>query len=208
MRTTTIALLGSVLSLPLLALAAAPAPATAPAISPAAVTSLPVATWAVDPVHSFVGFSTSHKGVSDAHGRFNNISGEVTTAEDITRSKVSLVLEAKSIDTNNASRDEHLRGPDFFNSVQHPRITFESTKIAQRGDKLMVQGNLTLLGKSKPVTATMEMRGPVDNPRGGKLAGFVGDFSFKRSDFGMTYGVEGGGLGDEVKVQISIEVKG
>lgn len=178
------------------------APAPAPAVPAAALGS-----WSVDPVHSHIGFKTEHLGVSHAHGRFNAFSGTIVMADDPADSSVSIQIDAASIDSNNASRDEHLQGPDFFNVVQHPEITFESTKVTRRGEAFVVTGEMTLLGKKKPVTAEIELVGTTEHPRFGKVAGFSGGFTFKRSDFGMNYGVENGMLGDEVQVEIAFETK-
>src|ERR1700749_1685716 len=84
-------------------------------------------TWDIDPVHSDVSFSVLHMMVSKVRGRFGTVSGEITTAEDVTKSPVHATIDATSIDTNNEQRDNHIRSADFFDVENHPTWTFTST---------------------------------------------------------------------------------
>lgn len=167
--------------------------------------SLPEAeTYAVDPVHSTLLFRINHMGVCNFYGRFNGIAGDFTVAEGGTGS-VSVKIDAASVDTANKDRDDHLRGTDFFSVEQFPEITFKSDALKPAGgSKYEAKGTLTLHGVSKEVTLAAERIGSKDTKYGYRT-GFEGTVTFKRSDFGMAYGIDGGVLGDEVRLILAIE---
>jgi polyisoprenoid-binding protein YceI len=156
----------------------------------------------VDPVHSTVLFRIQHFNAGQYYGRINDPQGTFTL--DPAGPKLDVTLEAAKVDTANAKRDEHLRSPDFFNARQYPTITFKSTSAEKTGENTYkVNGELTLLGQTKPVTATVETFGPAQDPRGTTRAGAEAIFTIKRSDFGMNF--MPGGLGDEVRIIASVE---
>jgi polyisoprenoid-binding protein YceI len=165
--------------------------------------------FAIDNAHSSIIFGVSHLGYSITYGRFNNVSGKFTLdAKGPEASTFQVALDVASIDTNDAKRDEHLKGPDFFNAGEFPVITFKSTKVAPRktetGIMLDVTGDLTMHGVTKPVTLELQKLGEGPGPGGNDFrTGFSGTAKLKRSDFGMTNMV--GPVGDEVAVTISIE---
>jgi polyisoprenoid-binding protein YceI len=197
----------SSLALPVLLFAAAPSGAPAAPAAPAAAAA-ETETYQVDAVHSFVVFNVKHMGVGYAWGRFNEMSGTIQLdTADPTKSSIALSIAAESIDTANDGRDKHLRGSDFFNVGQFPTITFTSTSVKKVEDDVFeVAGELELLGKKKPLSVQVELVGRGDKgPRGGFKAGFRTGFTIKRSDFGMKYGLDNGGLGDEVEVHVSLE---
>jgi polyisoprenoid-binding protein YceI len=165
--------------------------------------------FAIDNSHTSVIFGVSHMGYSITYGRFNNVSGAFTLdAKGPEASTFQVALDVASIDTNDAKRDEHLKGPDFFNAGEFPVITFKSTKVAPKktdtGITLEVTGDLTLHGVTKPVTLELQKLGEGPGPGGNDFrTGFSGTAKLKRSDFGMTNMV--GPVGDEVAITISIE---
>jgi polyisoprenoid-binding protein YceI len=166
----------------------------------------PTETFAVDAVHSSVLFRISHAGVGAFYGRFNEISGSFTVTEGGTGS-VSVTIPVASVDTANKQRDDHLRGPDFFNVEQFPDMTFRSDAVKNTGgNKYEATGTLTIHGVSKEVTIPLERLGTKDlGEKFGYRTGFEGSVTIKRSDFGMKYGVDMGVLGDEVKLILAIE---
>jgi polyisoprenoid-binding protein YceI len=178
---------------------AAPAAASPPAGAAAA------ASYKVDPVHSVVIFKVKHMGAGNFYGRFNQVSGTFTIdAADPSKGMVDFQVKADSIDTANKQRDDHLKGPDFFNVVQFPSITFKGKEIKKAGENAYeVAGDLTLHGVTKPLKAKVEQVGTGKGRAGEPLAGFEATFTVKRGDFGMTYG--GGALGEEVSVIVSVE---
>lgn len=162
-------------------------------------------TWMVDPTHSGLSFRIRHLDTSWFHGRFNALSGTVVfDADKPTASSVQFEVEAASVDTANADRDEHLRGPDFFNAKVNPKISFKSSKVAKDAkDKFTVTGTLSLHGVDKEVSFQADFTGSGKNMQGKEIAGFETMFTIKRSDFGITTYPDA--LGDEVKLHVAIE---
>ncbi len=183
-------------------LASARAPAAAPAPAAAAVT------YTIDPVHSTVLWRANHLGVSYTYGRFNAVEGLFTLDEAApAQCQVSVRVRTESIDSNDKSRDDHLRSPDFLDVKQFPVATFESTSARKSGDKTWaVTGRFTLHGVTKEVALTMEHVGTATDPRAGQRAGFHGVLAIKQSDYGMKYMADAsGGKHDEIQLTISIE---
>jgi polyisoprenoid-binding protein YceI len=163
--------------------------------------------YKVDNAHSAALFRINHLGSSYTWGRFNKIEGDFTMADGAaTPLFVDMRVKTDSVDTNDETRDKHLRTPDFFNVKEHPEITFKSTASRKTADnKYSVMGDLTILGKTRPITIDVETFGPIDHPQAGKRAGFETTFGIKRSDFGMNYGVGPGGVGDDVRIIVGVE---
>lgn len=175
---------------------------------PALAAAEPV-TYKVDADHSGVGFTIRHF-VSNVPGRFRDFDGVVKyDKQNPAASSVEFTVKAASIDTGNNDRDEHLRGPDFFDVQKFPTLTFTSTKVAAKdADTLDVTGNLTMHGVTKQITIPVEVLGSVKTPNGEK-AGFESSFTVNRKDYGIVWNrvLDAGGsvLGDDVKINISIE---
>lgn len=167
-------------------------------------------TWDIDPVHSDVSFTVRHMMVSKVRGRFATFSGRITTGADITASTVTATIDATSIDTNNAQRDGHVRSADFFDIETHPTWTFASTGVRVDGGDMLVDGDLTIKGVTRPVTLTMEVGGFGPDAFGGTRAGFSATTTINRSDFGVDIAMplDGGGVVVSEKVQITLEIQG
>lgn len=164
--------------------------------------------YKVDPVHSTVIFRIKHLEASYAYGRFDAVAGTFTLDEqDPTRSAFDLQVKADSVDTNDAKRDQHLKGADYFNVKQFPTLAFKSKSVKKSGANTYdVAGDLTMHGVTKPVSVKIETTGPAKKPAmmgGGYAAGFEAQLAVKRGDFGMKGGA--GMLGDDVRVIISVE---
>jgi polyisoprenoid-binding protein YceI len=159
--------------------------------------------YAVDNVHSGVTFKISHIGLAWVFGRFNEFSGNFTTDADETKCSFALAIKAETIDTNNSKRDEHLRGPDFFNVKQFPAITFKSTAVKAVKDGFQVTGELTMHGVTKPVTFNLVGGRQAEFPKGVKRTGFSTELVVKRTEFGMDKATDA--IGDEVHISISFE---
>jgi polyisoprenoid-binding protein YceI len=163
--------------------------------------------WTVDAVHSSVVFKVKHADASWFKGTFDAISGAVTLDPSKPETgSVTLKIPVDSIDTNDKKRDEHLKGPDFFNSKENPDITFKSTKIAKQDKAFQVTGDLAMAGKTKSITIAVEHVGESDTKMMGKRSGYSTTFAVKRSDFGMNYGIAQNALGDEVTLMIDLEL--
>jgi polyisoprenoid-binding protein YceI len=162
----------------------------------------------IDNSHTSVIFGVSHLGYSFTYGRFNKVSGAFTLdPKGPEASTFQVAIDASSVDTNDAKRDEHLRGPDFFNAGEFPVISFKSTKVegkrTESGITLLVTGDLTMHGQTRPVTLELQKLGEGPGPGGGFRTGFNCQTKLKRSDFGMTGMVPN--IGDEVAITISFE---
>ncbi len=166
-------------------------------------------TYKVDPAHSAVSFTIRHF-VSNVPGRFGDFSGSIKyDKQNPSASSVEFTVQAGSIDTDNADRDNHLKSPDFFDAAKFPTLTFTSTKVAAKdADTLDVTGNMTIHGVTKQVTIPVEILGTVQTPRGEK-AGFETAFTLNRKEYGIVWNrvLDAGGtiLGEDVKVTIAIE---
>lgn len=181
-------------------------PATAPPAAPLPAAKAAAEMWNVDATHSSLVFKVQHNGVSNFYGMFKEFSGRITTDDDASKCSVGLTVQAASVDSRNAKRDGHLSSPDFFSVKEFPTIEFKSSKVEKKGSEWSVTGPLTLHGVTKDITAAVMQTGKATSDRG-SIAGFEARFSFKRSDFGMDYGLEGGALGDEVAVVLAVEAQ-
>ena len=167
--------------------------------------SLQAADFTIDPGHTYASFAVNHLGFSTMRGKFNEQKGTMKYDPAGKSAEVSIEIDAASIDTGHDKRDEHLRGPDFLNTVEFPTITFKSTGATWNGDKLAtVTGNLTILGVSKPVTLTIDAINCGEHPFNKKYTcGFDASGSIKRSDFGVNYGIPN--IGEVLDLQIEVE---
>lgn len=163
------------------------------------------ADYTVDPGHTYVSFAVNHLGFSTMRGKFNQQTGSLQFDPATKTANVMIEIEANSIDTGHDKRDDHLRGPDFINTVEYPTITFKSTKTTWNGDKpATVTGDLTILGISKPVTLTIVAMNCGPNPFNNKeTCGFDATGSINRADFGVTYGSPA--IGETLDLQIEFE---
>jgi polyisoprenoid-binding protein YceI len=169
--------------------------------------------WKVDPMHSAAHFSIKHMMISTVRGSFGKVSGTVNyDGKNLADAKVNASIDASTIETNEAKRDEHLRGKDFFEVEKYPTITFKSTKIKPAGKgKFSMTGDLTMHGVTKPVTLAVE--GPsqqIDDKHGNYKVGFSATGTVNRKDFGISYNsvLDGGGvaLGEQVPITLDIEL--
>lgn len=171
------------------------------------------ATYTLDPAHTSVGFKVKHLMITNVKGVFEKFQGTLILDEkDITKSKLSATIDIASINTNIAKRDEHLRSADFFDAAKFPTMTFESTKIEKAGaDKLIVTGNLTIRGVTKPVVLNVEgLNQEIKTPQGGLKRGASATGSINRQDFGVSWNkkLDAGGVvvADEVHIIIDAEL--
>ena len=140
--------------------------------------------------HAFVNFKIKHLGYSWLHGRFNTFGGEFSyDAKNPNASQIMVNIDTKSIDSNHAERDKHLRGDDFLNVDKFPKATFKSTsiKFEDDGEEADVTGEFTLHGVTKTITFEIEKIGEGKDPWGGHRVGFEGETSLKLADYGIDY---------------------
>jgi len=163
----------------------------------------PADEYKIDPVHSQVGFAVKHLSVSTVHGRFNDFSGSIILDEkDLSKSSVDVVIKSASINTDNNTRDNDLRSPNFLDVTKFPELTFKSKSVEKKGDGYVAHGTLTIHGVSKDVDLPFTLTGPVSTQRG-KALGAEAGLPINRQD----YGVAGGGMmvGNDIKIEISVE---
>ena len=166
-------------------------------------------TWTIDPVHSEVGFSVRHMMVSKVRGKFTKFGGELVTTDDLLGSSVTAEIDLSSIETGAEQRDGHLRSPDFFDTENHPLMTYRSTGIRQDGDDFIVDGELTLKGVTRSVPLKLELNGFGPDAYGGTRAGFTATTEINRQDFGVSWNaaMEHGGVVVSDKVAIHLEIE-
>jgi polyisoprenoid-binding protein YceI len=174
-------------------------------------TALAAETWGVDRTHSEVSFRIRHF-VSWAAGRFNDYAATIELDPDnLEHSSVEFVIQARSVNTDNETRDEHLRSEDFFWVRKYPTLSFKSGRIRRiGGDSYEVTGTMSIRGVEKLMTVQVEFLGFLKDPWGGERAGFESSFTIDRKDFGMEWNeaLDTGGviLGDEVKITLNLEL--
>jgi polyisoprenoid-binding protein YceI len=144
--------------------------------------------WVIDPVHSSIGVTGQHLGLSKVHGRFQTFSGEIVVRDPLEESSCEARIDAGSIDTGNEQRDDHLRSADFLDVASHPVVAFRSTAIESAGrGRWRVQGRLELAGTARDVPLDLRYSGTRPDPWGGVRAGFTATAQLNREDFRMNW---------------------
>jgi polyisoprenoid-binding protein YceI len=164
--------------------------------------------WVIDPVHSDISFTARHMMVSKVRGHFRDFEGELVTGEDPRQSQVTATIRVASIDTNNETRDNHVRSGDFFDVANHPIASYRSTGLSLQDEDLVVDGELTLKGVTKEVPLHVEINGFGPDGQGGTRAGFTARGKINRHDFGVSFGAVTNGvvvLGDTIELTMEIE---
>jgi polyisoprenoid-binding protein YceI len=166
--------------------------------------------WQIDRSHSDIAFTVRHMMIAKVHGRFLRWQGELWLDEkDLSQSRVSIEIEAASIDTAEAKRDAHLRSADFLDAEKYPKVTFKSTFIEPKGSKLRVTGDFTLRGVTKQITFDAELLGHAKDPWGNEKIAFTGQASIEREDYGAKWNqaLEAGGMlvGKQVAVDLELQ---
>jgi polyisoprenoid-binding protein YceI len=167
-------------------------------------------TYTLDPTHTRIGFVARHAMVTKVRGSFNEFEGTaVVDGTNPADSSVRVTIDAASIDTRNAQRDEHLRTNDFLALEQYPQITFVSTDIRQVDETTFeVSGDLTIKDVTNRITVPFEFEGASQDPFGNQRIGFDGSVTISRKDYGITWNaaLETGGVLVSDKVVLEFEV--
>ncbi|MFL6302995.1 MAG: YceI family protein [Candidatus Sulfotelmatobacter sp.] len=168
-------------------------------------------TWKIDPAHSAANFTVRHLGISNVHGHFGGVTGEIVlNPADLTKSSVKATVDTTTVDTGVPMRDTDLKSDHFFEVAKYPTMIFVSKSISKNGEGYSVTGDLTMHGVTKQVVLAM------DSPSGevamGKQTrrGFDATTTIHRKDFGLTFGetlTKAGDamIGDDVKVTLEVE---
>lgn len=170
-----------------------------------------IESWQVDGTHSAVNLTVRHMVISKVRGRFArwNAKLQLDTA-DLTRSAVEVEIEAASIDTGVADRDNHLRSPDFLDAQKHPTLRYRSRRVeALSPDRLRVVGDLTIRDVTREAVLDVEYGGRGKDPWGNERVGFTASASINRKDYGLTWNqaLETGGVLVADRVDIEIELQ-
>ncbi|MDO8904507.1 YceI family protein [Hydrogenophaga sp.] len=170
------------------------------------------ARYDIDPDHLTVAFLVDHIGYAKVLGLFRSARGSYRFDEaSATLSDVRIEVETASVFSNQRKRDEHLKGPDFLNSGEFPRMVFTASNAKRSGERnFEITGQLEVLGKTQPLTLQATWNKSAESPIGGigrkpYVMGVSARGSFKRSAYGMNYAVSNGWVGDEVELIIEFE---
>jgi polyisoprenoid-binding protein YceI len=164
------------------------------------------AIYAIDPTHTFVTFEARHFNTSTLRGRFDKKEGTVAFDRASKSGKAEITLDTSSVSTGVAPLDGHLKSKDFFNAAESPTVKFVGDKFSFEGDKVSaIAGQLTMLGKSVPVTLKATNFNCYQNPML-KREVCGGDFetTIARSQWGMGYGIQNG-IPDNIRLLIQVE---
>ena len=181
------------------------------AVLPLAAMAAPE-TYTLDPIHSFSHFEVGHLGYTGIRGRFDKSAGKFTIDRAAKTGSLEVTVQTASVTTGDSerggrtrTRDEHLRTADFFNVAEFPAMTFKSTGVRFSGDNpAQVDGQLTMIGVTKPLTLNIESwrcgAHPVNKKEmcGGSATGVV-----KRTEYGMKFGVPA--ISDEIRIWMGFE---
>ncbi|WP_317055358.1 YceI family protein [Roseovarius rhodophyticola] len=168
-----------------------------------------MAQYELDPTHTAIYFKVDHIGYAKTLGIFPNVTGSFSYDDETQELKdVNVTIQADSVNTFNEARDGHVRNKDFLHVSEHPQITFVATGGEPETENSgTVTGDLTILGQTQPVTLTVKLNKVGEYPFGHKreVLGLSMTASIKRSEFGMTYAVDNGLVGDIVDINIETE---
>ena len=172
-------------------------------------TRVPTGRWSVDPSHSSVEFRVKHLGIATVRGHFAKFAGTLEIGDDLASAKAYGVVEAASVDTNDESRDAHLRSPDFFDVDRYPEIGFRSKAITPTGeDTFEITGELTMHGVTRELTLQAEITGTEQDPYGNDRVALEVTGELDRAEYGMSFNqVLGSGnvlVSDKVKLNLDI----
>ena len=167
-------------------------------------------TFAIDPSHTRLGWTARHAMVTKVRGVFDEVEGTASgDGANPESAQIDVTIQAASISTGNADRDNHVRSADFLDVEQFPTLTFKSTKVeVEDEDTLNVTGDLTIKGQTQQVTIPFDFNGQAVDPFGNTRIGFEGKTQIKRKDFGLTWNaaLETGGVlvSDDVVLELEI----
>lgn len=166
--------------------------------------------YAIDPVHTNIGFSVRHLMINNVNGKFTGFSGSILYDEnDVTKSSVKVAIKSASIDTGNPNRDNDLRGPNYLDATKFPEITFESNRVEKHGDGFVAHGTLMLHGVSKEIALPFSITGKIKDPWGKTRLGVEAGLAVNRRDYGITIGQTFGDgtlvVGNDVKIALTVE---
>lgn len=163
-------------------------------------------TYTIDPSHTYPSFEADHMGISVWRGKFNKSSGKIALDRAAKTGSMDITIDINSINFGMADMDKHAKSKDIFNVEKFPTAVYKGTSIQFNGDTpVAVLGELSLMGVTKPVTLTINKFKCIMHPMYKKEAcGADATAEFKRTDFGLDYGIAYG-FAPDVKLSIQVE---
>ncbi len=167
--------------------------------------------WMIDNAHTSVNFSIKHF-FSNVIGNFTSFSGKINfDPVDTKGSSIEFTIPVKTVNTNDAKRDQHLQSADFFDATTYPNMKFVSTSVVKKTkDSYVAYGKLTIKNVSKDISLPFMVTGMVEHPmmKGTMVLGLKSDFKINRNDYGVGTGDWAATMvvGDEVNISINMEV--
>lgn len=176
------------------------------ALVAASVASAFAQTYNIEPNHTYPSFEADHMGISVWRGKFTKTSGTINLDRAAKKGAVDITIDANSLDFGHAKMNEHAKSKDMFNVEQFPTMTYKSKSVVFDGDKpVAVDGELTMLGVTKPVKLAINKFKCIMHPMlKREVCGADASGEFKRTDFGLNYGVPMG-FSPDVKLAIQVE---
>jgi polyisoprenoid-binding protein YceI len=171
---------------------------------------LPAGTvWEIDPGHADVAFVGRHFMMTRVRGRFTDVTGVLRIGDSMADASVDVTIGMASVESGNATRDDHIRSAELFDVETYPTASFRSTAVEWSGDHGVVHGDLTIHGVTRNVPLQVTFEGQVRDPWGGHRAMFSGRTKVNREDFGVTWNValEAGGVLVSKEIQIEIDLE-
>ena len=168
--------------------------------------------YVIDKTHFAVGFLVEHVGYAKTLGMFREIDGTYShDTSNNTINDINIIIKTESVFTNHDKRDEHLMSPDFLNVAEYPEMIFTANNVKIANDKTIINGELTLLGVTKPLVLTGTINKMAKYPFGGIIKPYVMGISargvIKRSEHGMMYAIKDNLVGDEIELIIEFEAR-
>ena len=169
-----------------------------------------MATFKIDPAHSDILFKVKHLMITTVTGQFTSFEGEMeSTSEDFSDAKISFSADVDSIDTRNEQRNGHLKGDDFFNAAEFPKILFQNGSLKKEGENYKLTGDLTIRNNTKQVALSVTYSGKMTDPWGQMKVGFEAEGVIKRKEFGLMWDAvtEAGGVvvSDDVRLILNVQ---
>jgi polyisoprenoid-binding protein YceI len=169
--------------------------------------------WSIDQAHSEITFKVRHLMISHTKGSFKTYDASIyTTDKDFSTAEIDLWIDAASITTGDAKRDEHLKSADFFDVEHHKQITFTANTIGKTviDGTRELWGELTMKGITKLIKLNVQFGGMANDPWGNEKVGFTLTGKINRTDWGLGWNqvLETGGLivGEEISILCEMEL--
>jgi polyisoprenoid-binding protein YceI len=168
----------------------------------AQTTGIPTGTWTADPVHSSAGFAVTYSGIGTFRGTFEDFDATLVDG------RLEGIAKVASVKVDDPQLTGHLQSPDFFDAERYPELRFSSHELERDGDKVSIQGLLTLRGVTHPVEIAGTVTGPLENAYGQQRLGLDLETTVDRHDYGISWNIElpGGGeaLGSDVQITVNL----